>query len=56
MQKTNCIGILYDLVYVLVFWGGTWTDGGNGHEEGMEAVDLGAGWEPAIVGVREGMK
>ena len=28
---------------VLVFLGGTWKDGGNGHEEGMETVDLGGG-------------
>ena len=30
--------------------------GSYGHEEGMEVVDLGAGWEPGMVGVREEMK
>ena len=27
LTKTNFVGILYDLVYVLDFLGGTWKDG-----------------------------
>ena len=36
LPKTNCIGILYDFVHVLVFFGVTLRDGEDGHEKGIK--------------------